>query len=67
VEVGVEVFVAVAVGVREGVTVALGTRVLVAVGVTGVRVGVSSDTALVDANAIHSASATSVFNSIRAL
>ena len=64
---GVAVRVNVAAGVRVEVNVAVGTRVLVALGVTGVRVGVTSETALVDAKEIQAASATSVFNSIRAL
>ena len=54
-------------GVREGVTVAVGMRVLVTVGVMGVRVGVTSETALVAASEIQAGSATSGFTSIRAL
>ena len=65
VELGTRVWVGA--GVREGVTVAVGMRVLVIVGVTGVRVGVTSETALVAASEIQAGSATSGFKSIRAL
>ena len=65
---GVTVSVGVRVSVEEGVTegVTLGVNVLVAEGVTGVRVGVKRSTERVAAKEIQAGSATSVLSFARA-